>query len=65
MAKGEISRQRKKRNERDNRETIAGKLALYQTYVDMGLDQSEAAVECMRNIQKQRNYLKARTGDDD
>lgn len=63
--KGERTVARKRAGERKNRDTIQGKEALYQTYVDMGLDQSDAARDCMRHIQRQRAYLKNRTGDAD
>jgi hypothetical protein len=60
--KGELSRARQKRNEKRNREAITGKEALYQTYVDMGLDCTDAARDLMQHIQRQKVYLKARTG---
>jgi hypothetical protein len=48
-----------------NREAIRGKEALYQTYVELGLEHSNAARSCMRNITRQRAYLRNRTGYDE
>lgn len=57
MAKGEITRLKKERSARNNREALAGRMALAQTYEQLKMD---IPIELMQQIYKLRARLKVR-----
>jgi len=62
MAKGELTRLKKRESWQRTREARDGKMALVATYEKLGLEVPQDLIE---RLQRQRIYLRNKIGDDD